>query len=264
MAFKPLTKSKPITAEDGNIAVKTKEQEEFDKLMASTKLPDIIKTTEERIKIIFDDSGSMETYVEGSHEPGVALTKNSTNYHIYANPSIYDQDKRRIDLAIEGTIDYLKNCKPRVTAVEITPLNVTEIPLTKNLPRVAADLKQIDPTGGTPLYEFMARMVDSHKEKSYTRVLIFTDGEASSSYNRPNLIQEMMDMKIPIDFIIIGNKLETQLSPDESKLKAMCEKTGGTFLICKDAKSFKNKMKFFAPMLRHQLAAIASDDSYGE
>src|SRR5882757_2263419 len=260
MAFKPLTKNKTVSI-SALAEKKTPEQEEHERSLNTRSLPDIIKTTDERIHIIFDDSSSMCAIVPGSDPKNSAFTAikpfDKFNYDTQSN------DLSRIQLAIEGTVDYLKNCKPHITAVEIAPLNEEIIKLSKNLPQVAASLKKIEASGGTPLYEYMGKMVDSHKESKYTRALIFTDGEAYPDWDRPNLISELEEMKIPIDFIIIGNKLESNLSPEEIKLKDMTIATGGVFMICKDGNSFKEKMKYFAPMLRHMLPAIASKDERG-
>ena len=260
MAFKPLTKNKSNTE---LMEKKTPEQEEHERSLNTRSLPDILKTTDERIHIIFDDSSSMSAIVPGSAPAGVALTRNN-NIHSYDRSGTYnsyDQDLSRIALAIEGTVDYMKNCKPHITAVEIAPLNETEITLSKNLPQVAASLKKIEASGGTPLYEHMQQMVDNHKTRKYTRALIFTDGEVYPGYGvRSTLISEMKEMGIPIDFIIIGNKLEANLNPQEQEIKAMCLATGGVFMICKNGNSFKEKMKYFAPLLRHMLPAIASKE----
>ncbi len=255
MAFKPLTKNKSNSA---LMEKKTPEQEEHERSLNIRDLPAIIKTTSERIHIIFDDSGSMSSIVPGSAPKNSAITSIAA-YDKMAYDTV-DSDVSRLQLAKDATVEYLKNCKPHVSAVEIAPLNGDIIEMSKNLPAVAAKVKKIEDDGGTPLYQHMGKMVDSHKEKKFTRALIFTDGEATPDWNRPNLIQEMKDMKIPIDFIIIGNKLETQLTPDEQKLKTMCEATGGVFLICKDGNVFKEKMKYFAPLLRHMLPAIASKE----
>lgn len=258
MAFKPLTKNPP-SKKEGELSTKTKEQEEFDKLMNSTKLPDIVKTTEERIYIIFDDSGSMDVKVPQSAPAGTQLTKT------YNFSKCYDQDKTRLTLAHEATIDYMKNCKPRVTAIEIAPLNQGPIPMTKALPRIATQIKTLTANGNTPLYEAMGKLVDSHKEAQFTRALIFTDGQAGDyeyySYSRPTLFKEIKELGIPVDLIIIGDVTESGLNPDQRELKNFIESTGGTFLICKDGNAFKEKMKYFAPLLRHMLPAIASKES---
>lgn len=236
MAFKPLTSSKTSLAS----ATKSDSAEDITK-----RQPNQAMVTEEKIYIIYDDSSSMSAVVD------------------FNKP-----DDTRIKLAAEGTTDYMKNCKPHVTEVEIAPLNAEPKTLTKNLPALAAQVKEIDATGGTPLFKALGKLVVRHKIALFTRGLIFTDGEATDDHfienYRPNLIDEVLEMGIPIDLIIIGAKELYNLSHNERKLKAMAEKTGGTFLICKDASDFKKKMKFFAPLLRHMLPAIASGDARGE
>lgn len=254
MAFKPLTSKKP----DALATNEVKQPPSYQ------SLDEIKKTTEERIYLIFDDSGSMSATVPGSAETGVSSVFNLGN-------------KSRITLAQEATVDYMKNCKPHVSAVEVAPLNNPAIPLTKNLPVVAAKVQKIEATGGTPLYKAMGKLVDKHKESKFTRALIFTDGEATDSNyltgshswedrsligGRPTLFAEVAEMNIPIDLILIGDMTEANLSQNTRSIKELCEKSGGTFLICKDGKSFKEKMKYFAPLLRHMLPQIASKDNF--
>lgn len=266
MAFKPLTSNpKPDALLD--------QSQDKKSLPKYESLSEIKNSTEERIYLIFDDSGSMSATVPGSGtDESKALVQMSSNP--YANKS---GDKDRITLAQEATVDYMKNCKPHVSAVEIAPLNQQSMALTKNLPNLATQIKKIGADGGTELYHAMGTLVDKHKESKYTRALIFTDGEAADisyvtghSYygtektERPNLFAEIAEMGIPVDLIIIGDQRENQLSPNSKKLKELIESTGGTFMICRDGKSFKEKLKYFAPLLRHRLAAIASENSRGD
>lgn len=261
MAFKPLTSKKPDALATNDIKQPPSHQ----------SLDEIKKTTEERIYLIFDDSGSMSATV-----PGSADSRLNTSPP-YGRLSTDPCDKSRITLAQEATVDYMKNCKPHVSAVEVAPLNETAIPLTKNLPVVAAKVQKIEATGGTPLYKAMGKLVDKHKESKFTRALIFTDGEATDSNylteshswedrsligGRPTLFAEVAEMNIPIDLILIGDMTEANLSQNTRSIKELCEKSGGTFLICKDGKSFKEKMKYFAPLLRHMLPQIASKDNF--
>ena len=210
MAFKPLTKNNSSTA---LTETKTPEQEAHEKSLNARSTTEIIATTEERIQIIFDDSGSMGSKVE---------------------------DKTCIELAQEATIDYMKNCKPHVSAVEIAPINVELIPLSKNLPQVASDIKKIEATGGTKLYMMLEKLVNTQPIKKFTRALIFTDGQATD-HPEENLINRVLEMKIPIDLIIIGDRIETSLWGEEITLKNMVETSGGVFMICKDGKAFKEK-----------------------
>lgn len=240
MPFKPLTSTK-TALKSTDPEAKAREAS-----LKPQTLDEIIATTEERIKIIYDDSGSMGSRV---------LVTDSVTGLIKDNGS-------RIELASAGTTDYMKNCKPHVTAIEITPLNAETLAMTKNLPLLATNLKAISKSGGTPLFGAMRRMATQHFKSKFTRALIFTDGEAGDSYSEdvPQVLQACLNMKIPIDFIIIGDKLESQLSANEGQLKQMNERSGGTFMICKDGESFRKKMKYFAPMLRHMLPAIASQE----
>lgn len=269
MAFKPLVSKKK---DDALSNIDDPKQPP-----AHQSLDEIKKTTEERIYLIFDDSGSMAVTV-----PGSADSRLNTSPP-YGRLSTDPCDKSRIILAQEATVDYMKNCKPHVSAIEVAPLNEAAIPLTKNLPVVAAKVQKIAATGGTPLYKAMGKLVDKHKESKFTRALIFTDGEATdinyvnggSSFNweddnygklgnngRTTLFAEVAEMSIPIDLILIGDMSESTLTQNTRQIKELCEKSGGTFLICKDGKSFKEKMKYFAPLLRYMLPQIASEDSY--
>jgi hypothetical protein len=261
MKFTPLTSHK----KDDALQKKPNGESDLDIPPTVQSLEEIKKTTEERIYIIFDDSGSMDSLVHNK-----ATSKFETC----------------LDLAKDATVDYMKNCKPHVSAVEIAPLNQSlEIPLTKNLPLLSAKLKQIDTKGSTPLFQALGKLVDKQSTSNYTRALIFTDGEATDATylsgvmdwddyddpnstrrigGRPNLMQEVADMKIPVDLILIGDMLESALSANSKKLKDMAEKSGGVFMICKDGVAFKKNMKYFAPTLRHMLPAIASANSRGE
>jgi hypothetical protein len=242
MAFKPLTSNKTaLKAQDKPEDAKVK-----DTLRPMTK-EEIVRSTEERIKIIYDDSGSMDAHVDDG---------TSKDYSSWPT---------RIALAAEGTTDYMKNCKPHSTAIEVSPLNAEVFSMTKNLPVIATKLKALSADGGTPLFGALRRFYTEHETSRFTRGLIFTDGEAGDSYseNVEKILNDLLSMKIPIDFIIIGNKNEVQLNPSETQLKGMAERSGGTFLICKTAADFKKKLKYFAPLLRHMLPAIASADDRG-
>jgi hypothetical protein len=229
MNFKPITSS----------GLKTKPKESSLKPQTHAE---IISSTSERIHIIYDDSGSMESEVKD---------ENGNN-------------KSCQELAAEATVDYLKNCKPHVTAVNIAPLCTEEISLTKNLPLVATQIKAIRPTGGTPLFRSLQKLVSRQGFDKFTRALIFTDGGATDPsvlYDDPNLLAKVKELDIPIDFIFISDA--PYLQGSSQQIKDLAESTGGVFLHCKDGKTFKEKMKFFAPLLRHLLPSIASKDDRG-
>jgi hypothetical protein len=227
MAFKPLTSSRSALAET---------PKPVENLATPSSPSELIANTEERIYIIYDDSGSMST-------------------------EVYDGAKllgSRQTLAAEATIEYMRNCKPRVSAIEIAPLNKETLDITKNLPALAVKLRAVDAAGGTRLFGAVEKLITKHPLYQYTRALIFTDGEATD-YPGPDFEARVLALGIPIDVILISDYTTlTNLSSSNEQFKRVAEKSGGTFMICKDGKSFKDKMKYFAPLLRHQLPAIAS------
>lgn len=236
MTFKPLTANK-TTLE----TTKKPESEAAKASLGPQSLIEIIASTTERIHIIYDDSGSMETRIESA--PGMIQSTQ--------------------ELAAEATIEYMKHCKPHVTAVEIAPLNENAIALTKNLPKISIDLKAIQPSGGTPIFGFIEKLVNAQPTKKYTRALIFTDGQPTDYcyHDIPELMRKARALEIPIDFIVIS--AHTQLGEASEQIKKLAEDSGGTYMNCKDGKAFKEKMKFFAPLLRHMLPSVASKDDRG-
>jgi hypothetical protein len=236
MAFKPLTVNKTALVSD-----KKEESAEAKESLGIQTLEQILATTTERIHIIYDDSGSMETRIESA--PGMIQSTQ--------------------ELAAEATIEYMKNCKPHVTAVEIAPLNENPLALTKNLPKLSIDLKAIQPSGGTPIFGFIEKLVNAQPTKKYTRALIFTDGQPTDYdyHDIPVLMAKARALEIPIDFIVIS--AYPHLAETSEQIKKLAEDSGGTYMNCKDGKSFKEKMKFFAPLLRHMLPSVASKDERG-
>ncbi|HEY1646312.1 MAG TPA: vWA domain-containing protein [Candidatus Saccharimonadales bacterium] len=238
MPFKPLTKTalakKPtLSAEDSAAEAE----------VAAFQTPaEIIETTTERIRIIFDDSGSMGSFV--TDEQG--------------------KSKPASELAAEGTIDYMKSCTPKSTAIGIAFLNAPALPLTRNIPKLAPEVKAMAANGGgTPLFGALRNLVQAQPIHKYTRALIFTDGQATDGYSFDivKLMGDVQELGIPIDLILIGNFTVASLSPDHRTLKNLCETTKGTFLICKDGAIFKAKLKYFAPPLRYMLPQIASKET---
>lgn len=224
--FKPLTKTALATTKPPEEHIKTFEP-----------LTEIETATTERIRIIFDDSSSMHSSV--TDEKG-------------ASRPCYE-------LAADGTIDYMKSCTPKTTAVTIDFLNQSAIPMTRNLPAIAPDVRaKAGNGGGTPMNEHLNNLVTAQPKFKFTRALIFSDGEFSL-YEQT--INNVLELGIPIDFILIGDYNANTLSGSHAQMKTVCEKTKGQFLICKDGNAFKAKLKYFAPPLRYMLPQIASKES---
>jgi hypothetical protein len=230
---------KPLQANKSKDALVKKETELSAEAKASLKYQshdEIVASTTERINIIYDDSGSMSSPVSDG----------AGNY------------KTCIELAGEATEDFLKNCTPHTTAVEVSPLNAEKLSLTKNLPALAKQVKEIPSSGGTPLYEALEQVVRHQSVDKMTHVVVFTDGQPNGRCPE-YLVSDLIELNIPIDIILIGSYNQNQLSLQHQELKNVADKTKGYFLICKDGKAFKDKLKYFAPTLRFMLPQIASE-----
>jgi Mg-chelatase subunit ChlD len=196
----------------------------------------------ERIRIIFDDSGSMSEQIEN---------------------------------AKEGVIEFYRNCIPNQTAVAVQMLDAKhpEIEaLNTNLIEAATLLKQAAPgLGGTPLFSTsMAAFALSPKP---TRMVIFTDGEAGdslaseemieledgpmSAYQKRSanvLIARARELSCPIDTVFFGPEQYHEQSI--ALLKYLAERTGGYFLHFDPSKvNFKTAFKYLAPVNRLMLAS---------
>lgn len=237
MPFKPLTK----TALVKKPADSASEADAAEVAVPQTPT-EIIETTTERIRVIFDDSSSMHERVRAD---------DGTYKHAY-------------ELAAEGTVDYMKSCTPKKTAVGIDFLNQAELPLTRNLPKLAPEVtERAGNGGGTPLFAHLQKLVVDQPTYKHTRALIFTDGEAGDGWHIdiPKLMGELLELGIPIDLILIGDFDVASLSSQMTSVKTVVEQSKGTFMICKDGAIFKAKLKFFAPPLRYMLTAIASKEN---
>jgi len=174
----------------------------------------------DRIRIIFDDSGSM------------------------IGQTIKD--------AQDGCIEFMKNCEVNKAAVAVHPMNADAIALDTNLPKLAALMPLIHDSGGTPMFETLQKA--QAEEPKATRYIIFTDGQPN--YNDLNMkescISKAIEFKTPIDTVLIGLKD----SPEAHLMKEIADRTGGIFLVFERGKAnFKTAFKYLSPGLRLQLMA---------
>lgn len=179
----------------------------------------------DRIKIIFDDSSSMS----------------------YG----------KMEDAIQGCIEFLRNCGFNTTACAIVPLNANLFEmkeLTTNLPLLAEKVKLLRACGGTPLYSKWMQAL----APDVTRFVIFSDGQ-------PNFeeLDKILDLnfciehKIPCDTVLIWTAShDPQESREYEELKEIADKTGGIFMVFDRKKvNFKTAFKYLAPTQRLALAA---------
>lgn len=199
--------------------------------------------TKDRIRIIFDDSGSMMSEIEN---------------------------------AKDGVVEFLRNCVPNSTAVAVHFLcthseDASRLEqLATDLPSTALVLKNTHLSlGGTPLFTTMNRVVE---QELTTRMVVFSDGGPTDnilppeSRNSPTdnvwfknadvIIAKAIEKKIPIDTVFFGNggynKEEIAL------MKYFAEKTGGYFLHFDPKKvNFSTAFKYLAPVNRKMLASAS-------
>lgn len=183
----------------------------------------------QKIRIIFDDSGSM------------------------GGQKILD--------AHEGCIEFMRNCAINDTAVAIHPMNYTATDMsqiTTNLPALSVLLRDVKVSGSTPMFETWQKATKLNPKAN--RYIIFSDGAPNNLgwYLKDILIEEMKELKTPVDTVLIAeNSYESsETSPAYQLMKEVADKTGGIFLVFDRSKvNFKSAFKYLAPSLRLQLAA---------
>lgn len=199
----------------------------------------------ERLRIIFDDSGSMSSEIKN---------------------------------AVEGTVELFRNCIPNQTAVAVHCLNTHSEKLeslNSNLIEAAVTLQEMRFNMSlTPLFGTMMKAIKL--EPKLTRMVLFTDGSPNDelierkksngdSYSNwePELdfwkrnadipIAEIKKIPAPIDTVFFGSAHEEN---EISLLKYIAEQTGGYFLHFDPKKvNFRTAFKYLAPTQRLALAS---------
>lgn len=216
---------------------------------ASTK-PDTYIPAEacpERYRIIFDDSGSM------------------------------NGDK--IKDAIEGIIEFMRNCIPNQVAIAIHPMNAlpqstTLTKMSTDLPTMARSVKNLKATNFTPLFRtWRAALTEQPRA---TRFIIFSDGSPDPD-DKSNYMHETISMAIeartPCDCIYIeaaeAGKTTAEIAkmPGAVLLAKIAKATGGIFMIFDKTKmDFKTGFKYLTPGRRLLLtdASFRSDLEEGK
>ena len=196
---------------------------------------------QDRLRIIFDNSGSMQ-----------------------GNP---------IKQAKEGVVEFLRNCTPNATSVaihllnnkagdeydeELEQYNALALPVTIESCTLSSDLvllasevsyKAIRPTGSTPLYETLDTALDAIPRA--TRLVAFSDGCPDSSLGKKKVFAKAIEHRIPIDTVYISGEEEYFYAIQE--LKEIAEATGGIFLNLAKG-DFAKSLKYLAPVKRMMLA----------
>jgi len=199
----------------------------------------------ERIRIIFDNSGSMGSSINDSF-PG----------------------PRRMEEAKKGVVEYLRNCQLNRDAVTVHFLNsynrwgiergdqkllsfLDKAELTTDLILLASSIDNPDirAIGGTPLFEVTEQVLDATPVA--TRIIMFSDGEPNNTARKEFCIAQALEKKIPIDTVFIGSKDED----GAVLLQEIAERTHGIYIVIDSAKGadFKTAFKYLTPSKRLML-----------
>jgi len=182
----------------------------------------------ERIRIIFDDSGSM--------------------------------GGEKIKDARDGCIEFLRNCKINETAVAVHVMNpkmhdglIDLSGITTNLPALSILIQKITAVGRTPMYETV-KTAQSATPKA-TRFIVFSDGSPNSTEEKENVIAKAKENETPIDTVLITSYACEAGDSAYDLLKELADRTGGYFLVFDRNKvDFKSAFKYLAPSLRGKLS----------
>lgn len=175
-----------------------------------------------RIRVVFDDSGSMN-------------------------------GQKLLDAKI-GSEEFLRACTLNQTAVAIHPMTGDVLPLTADLPALAASIHGINKlAGSTPMFAALARAQAA--EPKATRYILFSDGLPTDN-GKDECIDTAVLEGTPIDTVLIWEGGEGVEQSDEyALLKEIADKTGGIFLVFDRTKvNFQTAFKYLAPTMRLALA----------
>lgn len=208
--------------------------------------------TRNKIRIIFDNSGSMadKVYVNKTQSKKIeeakkgsieflrncTLNEDSVAVHLLEIPSYFGDDEENED----GSMNPAKLSSLLVNAT-----------LTSDLVRLASaiDNENLRDYGGTPLYETCLRALQAMPKA--TRCVAFSDGQPNNNNNEQDVYRLAKDYKIPIDTVYFGAASKT----GAGVMKKLAEMTGGIFIAFDPAKgvSFKDSFKYLSPKNRLML-----------
>jgi Mg-chelatase subunit ChlD len=205
----------------------------------------------DRIRVVFDDSGSMDS---------------------------------QIGNAKEGVVEFLRNCIPNQTAVAVHFMNTHNQlqSLRSDLPQLGLDIKEADlSSGGTPFFNTLKNALNA--TPTLTRLVAFTDGsptdrlqaEDDEKASIEDYYSDQIDAWkssadviikiahavapasgcIPIDTVYFGRGSDYK-HHQMDLLRYLSEQTGGYFLHFDPAKvNFRTAFKYLAPINRLMLSS---------
>jgi Mg-chelatase subunit ChlD len=182
------------------------------------------KTLPNRLAIIADFSGSMESHVNGAN-------------------------KTKLQLLSEAVQDFALRSNPSDTAIAVESFpRGFRIDLTNDPQQVYMRMMSISTIGDTPMAEGMSNALEYH---SPTRAMLISDGEATDRDASYGEAQRYKNKEIICDCVHIGDS-----SGGEERLKRIAEITRGMYLKFKDVSSFSQNFHYLLPEARAAIAGM--------
>ena len=159
--------------------------------------------------------------------------------------------------AVKGFTD---SCNALETSIAVYPLTKESKALTCDYDLLNMYVLGIGPTGGTPLYGTLQKLI---VEQKITRAIAFSDGgptdsqllESDSFFSRGSalahsVVRQFIEKEVPVDTIFIGEKE----SNGHNELQELSLLTGGTCVHFTDMQTLGQSLKYLAPKFRALLA----------
>jgi Mg-chelatase subunit ChlD len=184
-----------------------------------------LRTFPNRLAIIADYSGSMDSRVAGS---------------------IY---KSKLSLLVEAIQDFALRSNPADTAIAVESFpKGFRIELTNDPQQVYMRIISSTTIGDTPMGEGMQNALENH---SPTRALLISDGEQTDGDIAFRIAENYKSKEILIDTVHIGDS-----SRGEETLKRIAAITGGIYMKFKDVQSFSSNFHYLLPESRAAIAGM--------
>lgn len=204
----------------------------------------------DRLGLIFDDSGSMQSYINQVKDAHVEFFRNCTPNQTAAwvrmlcasNPALEKLNSNLIELA-----DLVTNAKVGLGG---TPLFTKMLEGLNSEPRINRMIVFTDgsPTDKLLPYDQYKEPADEHVLASQTGLGLYYRTDASI------IVDKALSEHVVIDAIFFGS--EEYHTREIALLKYLAERTGGYFMVFDPKKvDFRKALKYLAPVNRLMLAA---------
>lgn len=180
-------------------------------------------TVENRLGLLFDDSGSMDSYTMGK----------STN--------------TKIEDAKLAVSNFTASCKSLETSIALYTMGLQHYNLVCDYAALNLLVNGLKANHGTPMYTVLRMMLSG---QNYTRCIIFSDGGPTDGQRNSSVTDMYKERGLPIDTVYLGPKHDAGFT----EMQWIAEQTGGVFVHFEDSSSLSRNLKYLSPALRYLLA----------